>query len=222
MTKTALDQFWQLVVGAIALNPQAFQSIESLSLGNQAALFVLLLVGFSLAIGQGIVLFINRVKPIRFILSLIIAAVLFVASTGFWILSTWLVSHTLYNSDATWSTVFRTLGLAQAPQILGCFIALPYLGVPISVLLSLWTLLAFVIGFDVATGLSFWQSFGCAVLGWGVFQILQRTIGRPAAVVSRWLSNTAAGVNLVTSIQGLEQLVEQGPQARRKTNQTQK
>lgn len=222
MTETALAQFWQLVVGAIVLNPKAFQAIESLPLGNQAALLVLLLGGFSLAIGQGIVLFINRVKPVRFVLSLIIAAVLFVASTGFWILSTWLVSHTLYHSDATWSTVFRTLGLAQAPQLLGCLIALPYLGIPVSVLLSLWTLLAFVIGLDVATSLSFWQAFGCAVLGWFVFQILQRTIGRPAAVISRWLSNTAAGVNLVTSIQGLEQLVEQGPQARKKMNRRQR
>jgi len=59
--------------------------------------------------------------------------------------------------------------------MLSFFIALPYLGVPISVLLSVWVL-AFLTGLKVALGLE-WRAFWCSALGWAVFQVMQRTIG---------------------------------------------
>jgi hypothetical protein len=210
MPETAIDRFWELVFGAIHLNPQVFLLIQTLPLGRRAALIILLIAGFSQAIGQATVLFINRVRPVRFVLSLVISSVLFVVSTGFWIGSTWLVSHFLFGSRTSLEMVFRTLGLAQAPLILSIFVALPYLGSPIYALLSLWTLLGLVVGLDVLVGLSPWQAFLCGSLGWVVFQSLQRTIGRPATLVGRWLTNTAAGIKLVTNVQDLEKLIETG------------
>lgn len=37
----------------------------------------------------------------------------------------------------------------------------------------------------------------CVVLGWAVFQVLERTIGKPLETIGRWLANMAAGVQLV-------------------------
>lgn len=210
MPETAIQRFWELVFAAIHLNPAAFQLIQTLPLGRRAAFLVLLIAGFSQAIGQATVLFINRVRPVRFVLSLVISSVLFAVSTGFWIGSTWLVSHFLFGSRASLETVFRILGLAQAPLIFSFFVALPYLGSPIYALLSLWTLLGLVVGLDVLVGLSPWQAFFCGALGWIVFQALQRTIGRPATLAGRWLTNTAAGMQLVTNVQELEKLIETG------------
>ncbi|WP_026735126.1 YIP1 family protein [Fischerella sp. PCC 9605] len=212
MTETALDRFWELIFGAIALNPKAFELIQTLPQSNRVALYTLLLAGFSQAIGQAIVLFVNRVKPIRFILSLLIASVLFAFSIGFWGLSTWLVSRILFDDNVSFGSVWSAMGLAYAPLIFSFFIALPYLGVPILVLLSIWTLLAFVIGLRVALDLSAWQAFWCVALGWVIFQILERTIGRPIAAIGKWLSNKAAGTQLVTDMRGLEQLLQTGPQ----------
>lgn len=210
--ETALDRFWELITGAIALNPETFQIMESLPLGNQLAFSILLLAGLSQGIGQAIVLFINRVKPLRFILSLVIGSILFVASYFFWVVSIWSVSHLLFNLQVPFGVAFRTLGLAAAPLLLGFFIALPYLGVPIQFLLSLWNLLAFDVGFSIVTSLNQWEAFWCGILGWLVFQILQRTIGKPVAIFGHWLSNTVAGANLVTDIGGLEELVQAGLQ----------
>lgn len=207
---TALDQFWQLVQGAMTLNPEAFRLIETLPKGTQVAIYVLLLAGFSQAIAQGVVLFINRVKPIRFVLSLGVAAILFVISAAFWVLSIWVVSHGFYRADTSFLTVFRVLGLAYAPLLWSFLVAMPYLGVPIGVVLSIWSLLSFVRGFDVVTGLGRWSALWCAILGWIVFQILQRTIGRQAKTFGEWLSNSVAGKPLVRSIQGLEQTVQSG------------
>ncbi|MGE5656931.1 MAG: hypothetical protein ACM37W_09970 [Actinomycetota bacterium] len=208
----ASTDFWKLVLGAIALNPQAFAVMADLPQANQVAINVLLLAGFSQAIGQSIILFINRVKPLRFVLSVVLSAILFVFSYGFWIWSTWLVSRAVFHETVGYSVVYRMVGLATAPQIFSFAIAMPYFGVPIQVLLSLWTLLAFVRGFNIATGFGLWEVFGCSLLGWLVLQILQRTIGRPIATLGAWLSNTAAGINLVTDLRGLETLLETGLQ----------
>lgn len=217
---TALSRFWELVQGATALNPEAFRLIETLPKGTKVAVYVLLLVGLSQAIAQGIVLFLNRVKPIRFVLSLGIAAILFVVSTAFWVLSVWIVSHVLYGTDTAFLTVFRVLGLAYAPLLWSFLIAMPYLGVPVEVVLSIWSLLSFVRGFDFVTGLGRWQALWCALLGWIVFQIMQRTIGRPATAFGKWLSNLTAGKPLVTNMQRLEQVIQSGftsePAAQRK------
>jgi hypothetical protein len=207
---TALDRFWQLVQEATALNPEAFHLIETLPRGTQVAIIVLLLAGLSQAIGQGIVLFVNRVKPLRFVLSLVIAAILFVFSTAFWILSIWGVSHALYGVDTAFMTVFRVMGLAYAPLLWSFLVALPYLGVPVSVMLSIWSLLSFVRGFNFVTDLDRWQVLWCAILGWIVFQIMQRTIGRPAAALGQWVSDSVAGATLVTNMQGVEQMIQAG------------
>jgi hypothetical protein len=209
MAETAFTHFGQLVSQAIALKPESFQFIQTLPMGTRAALTVAIIAGFSQAIGQGIVLFANRVKPFRFVLSLLIAAVLFAFGYIFWALSSWIVSVLLFGESIdSLLSIVRTLGLSYAPLTWSFLVALPYLGVPISTFLSVWSFLAFVIGLKVTLGFGLWQAFWCGALGWAVFEILQRTIGRPFAGIGRWLANTAAGVNLVTNLRDLEQVVD--------------
>jgi hypothetical protein len=43
-----------------------------------------------------------------------------------------------------------------------------------------------------------------------VFQIMQRTIGRPAEALGQWIADSVAGTTLVTNIQGLEQIIQSG------------
>ncbi len=196
----------------MAFNAESFQVMADLPNANQIAIQVLLLVGFSQAVGQGLILFVNRVKPTRFVLSLCLGAILFVFSYGFWIGSTFLVSRFLFKQALDFQEVYYTVGLATAPQLLSFLIALPYLGVPIQVILALWALLVFVQGFSVSTGFGLWQSFICGLLGWVFLRILQRTVGRPIGALGKWLSNTTAGTHLVTDLQGIETLLETGLQ----------
>lgn len=209
MADTAIAHFDQLISGALSLNPEAFQQIQTLPRGSQAALAIALMAGFSQAIGQIIVLFVNRVRPLRFVLSLLLSTLLFVFSYAFWALSTWLAEILLFRSGVTAIAIFRILGLSYAPLLFSFLVAIPYLGVPISTVLSIWSLLAFLVGLKVALGLGIWQAFLCGAVGWSVFEGLQRTIGRPFSRLGRWLANRAAGVSLVTSLGELEQVVGQ-------------
>lgn len=206
----ASTEFWALVKGAMLFNPESFQAMADLPNANQIAIQVLLLAGFSQSVGQGLILFVNRVKPIRFLLSLCLGAVLFVFSYGFWIVSTLLVSQVIFQQSLDLRLVYHTVGLATAPQLLSFLIALPYFGVPIQIFLALWALLVFVQGFSVSTGLGLWPAFVSGLLGWIFLQILQRTLGRPVRALGTWLSNTAAGTPLVTDLQGIETLLETG------------
>jgi hypothetical protein len=222
MSAIVLDKLWEVVIAAITLNPEAFRAMEKLPQGNTIAFILLLLVGLSNALAQAIVLFVNRVSRVRFVICLLISALLFAFSYLFWILSVWAVSHLLFRVDVSFGVVYRTLGLATAPLLLSFFIALPYLGVPVQVLLSLWNLLAFVRGFSISAGLTLWQVFWCGIIGWFVLQVAQRSIGKPVATFGKWLSNTAAGTYLVTDLRQLEETLQTGFGINKRTRKSQR
>ena len=211
MTLMALwHEFLLLVRDALLLRLDVIQAVANSANGAVIALLVLLLAGFSQAVGQSVVLFINRVRPLRFVLSLGAASVLFVFSYLFWVLSLWLVSELVFRADFGFGAIAQGLALCYAPQMLGFLVALPYFGVPISVLLSLWTFLAILLGLEMTASLNLWEALACSSLGWGMLQVLQRTVGKPLAMLSRQLRNTLAGTSLVTNPQALEELVMAG------------
>ncbi|OCR00483.1 hypothetical protein BCD67_25960 [Oscillatoriales cyanobacterium USR001] len=214
MTMTAIDKFWELMLGVLSLNSEAFNLIQTLPQGEKAALYTVILAGFSQALGQSIVLSINKVKPLRFILSLVIATSLFTFGYIFWATTTWLIGQILFSKSipylampAAGVAIATTLGLAYAPLAFSFFVALPYLGVPISILLSIWSLLAFVIGLKVILGISISSAFWCGILGWIINEILERSIGRPVAAIGSWLANTFPAAKLVTNLKDLEKFL---------------
>lgn len=198
MNETALDRFWELLGWVLALKSEAFEQINTLPHGSTVALLVVLAASLSQVVAQSIILFINRVKPVRFVFSLLIAAVVFAFGYIFLILSTWLISFAPFTVKAPFGVVARTLGFSYAPLIFSLFGAMPYFGEPLLSLLSLWHLLAMVVGFAAASNTSVWQAFGTVALGWVTLWVLQRTIGKPFAQFGRWVVSQVAGVELVT------------------------
>jgi predicted Abi (CAAX) family protease len=193
-----LDRFWEAIGYVFALNSEAFRIATTIPSGLKLALVVVVVAGLSQEIGQIVVLFLNRIKPVRFVFSLLINALLF--AFGFLALvgSTWLITLAPWTEQVSFTDLVIVLGLAYAPLLFAFLGALPYLGVPILSLLSIWHLLAMVVGFGAITNLSVSQAFGYVVFGWVVLQILQNTLGRPLASLGRRIADIAAGVTLVT------------------------
>lgn len=208
-----LDRFWEILGWVFALNGEAFRTIVNLSNGLTLVIIIVLLAGFSQTIAHSIILFVNRVKPGRFAFSLLLNMVLFAAGFFFLVLSTWLSTLMPWSIKISFLTLVKVLGLSYAPLFFSLFGALPYLGVPILSVLSLWHLLAMVVGFASVTGLKLGLAFGYVAVGWIVLQILQRTIGQPIANLGRWLSNQVAGVNLATSQEELLNVLDNPIQA---------
>lgn len=204
----------EVIGGALAIDPDAFRQLQSASGAGRLGVGVALLAGLSQGIGQAFILFVNRVRPLRFALSLLLEAVLFALGFLVWAGSTWLVARFWFGIDVPVQAVVRALGLAHAPQLFAFLGALPYLGVPLLTLLSLWTAVAFVVGMVAATGLGVWQAFGALVVGWLGMHALQRTAGQPVMNLAGWLLDRVAGVALVTDRPRLQALLQSGRQDR--------
>jgi hypothetical protein len=209
-TDTAINQFWSLVSGVFCLNAETFKSINNFPLSLIASIAVVFLAGLSQTFGQSVMLFINRVRPLRFFLSIAIAAVLFVFNYNFWIVSTWLVAQWLFSVNLPLVEVIQTLGFSYAPLLLGFLMVIPYFGMPILVVLSIWTLLAIATGLETISNLNIWSAFGCCLGGWLVLQLSQRVVGKAIARITSRLVDWVAGVELITEPDYLEQMLYNG------------
>ena len=207
---TALGNFWSLVAGVLLLDSATFSRINNLPLSLIASILIVLLAGLSQTLGQSVMLFINRVRPVRFILSLAIAAVLFVFNYNFWVFSTWLVTKWFFNVDVSLLSVIKTLGFSYAPLLLGFLMIIPYFGMPILVVLSIWTLIAIASGLGAISNLSIWEAFECCLGGWLVLQLSQRVFGKAIAQITNKIIDWVAGIDLITEPDYLEQMLYTG------------
>jgi hypothetical protein len=199
--------FSEVIPGALALDPASFRSLRA---RPGLGLPLVLAAGLSREIAQGFILFINRVTPLRFLLTLLVQTLLFAVGFLVWALSTALVAQLVFRNPVPLTLVVRALALAYAPQLLSFLGVLPYLGVPLLSLLSLWTAIAFVVGLHAVTGLGSWSAFSCLVGGWLVSQLLERTAGQPVIALGQQLLDRAAGVAVVSDWPRLQALLRAG------------
>jgi len=212
MTTLPLDSIWDVLGGILSLNPEAFRAIRQFSDSDADTITFLIVfsAGFSQAVAQSIILFANRVKPLRFFISLLLAALLFVVGYLFWSLSIWVTGLLVLRNPIPWQTVTDVLAFGYLPLTFSFFGALPYLGVPILRVLSVWNLLAVVVGFATLAQLTAREAIWHVGLGWLVLLMLQQTVGQPIVNLGRWLTNKVAGVKLVVNRRQLEALINQG------------
>jgi hypothetical protein len=197
---------WQLIGQTLALNQTAFRTIQNLPNGFVIALSVVFLASLSEAIGQSIVLLANRVKPRRFVLSLLLSASIQVVGLLFWTLSTWLVGTQFFGASVRPGEVARVVALGYSPYLFSFFTLVPFFGSLINALLSLWRLSAVILAVNVVLDLNIRQAVLCSALGWLLLQVLKSTIGRPIIGLTRVLKRYVAGVELTKLKVLLEQL----------------
>lgn len=183
-----------LVLGALALDPEAFRSLlASHAPRHRFGFAVVVLAGMSLALGQSVALFAERVSPRRFLATLVVQALLFGGSFLAWAVSAWAVARLAFGAARPLGDVVAAVGLAHAPQLFGAFVLTPYLGTPLQTVLSVWTLLAVLIATAVTFGLAIGQAVLAAAGGWLLSLLLQRTIGAPIVRAGRRLRAWVAG-----------------------------
>jgi predicted Abi (CAAX) family protease len=197
MPPTLTDRAWEILSKVFVLNGEAFQTAAALPKGFTLAIVVVLLAGLSLAVGQSIILFLNRVQPIRFIFSLLISAFLYLFEFLVVVFSTWFICLFSRSVNLSLPTLVIVLGLSYAPLLFSFLGALPYFGVPLLRLLSIWHLLAMVVGFGAIANIGAGFAFGFVAFGWFFKEVLENTIGQPIARFSKRIVDRTAGVQLI-------------------------
>jgi hypothetical protein len=186
----------QTLAGVFALNGNAFVAGAAYHDGLVAVLIVLI-AGFSGAVGQSIVLFANRVKPGRFFFSLLVDAVLFTFGYAFLVLSTWVVCRLPGTPHFGFRTLAVAFGLSYAPLLFSFLGALPYLGSSLMRILRVWHLLAMVVGVAAIGRVDVFSAATYVLLGWFVMTFAQRSFGKPITNLGVKLLDAVAGVRVV-------------------------
>lgn len=149
--------------------------------GLVAAATLIFLAGLSEGVGaRSSILLINRIGPVGFVISLLVAALLFLLSAGVWISGVWLAATRLFGLPNALPDFFYALSVAYTPFLFSALGLLPLLGPLLRFLLRLWS---FAIGVFVLAplGLAFWQIGLCAVAGTLLTTLAGWLLGEPAA-----------------------------------------
>lgn len=181
-----LASLWCLIQGALAFDPAVFQTVQGNPAARSLTLFILLIAGISVELGQSVVLFLNKVRPGRFVISLVAGGIFFILSAFIWTGTIWLIATYGFHTQAPFADVFRTVSLGYAPAVFGVLILLPFLGNPIHRVLYVWTLLAIITGVMVTFQFSFWQALTCSLLGWIMIEVLTHFFDKPLHALDNW------------------------------------
>ena len=206
---SALRQIPQLISGVLRLDTETFSVLHGLPRASLLGWVIVLAVGVSEALGQSIMLFVNKVKPAQFVKALLAVGFSYSLSLILWLLSTWAIANLLFDAGLSWRTLARTLAFACTPLIFSFLAAMPYFGVAALFAIGFWSLLAMTTGLEAITDLWTQQALFSVVLGYLVFQLLRRTIGRPVVAFTKQLETRATGVELKRDIRDLYALTRE-------------
>lgn len=208
-----LGEAFNLIGDALLLRPDFAHAVVDMPGAGQVAVTVVILAGLSEAFGESVVLFLNRVSPRRFLLSLLISAIIFAATYFFLAATIAAVARLGFGAEVAFGVTASVVALAQAPRLFGFLVFLPYFGLAISILLWIWSLLATTRGVAEVFDLTTFQTALTMMIGGLLFLTLQRTVGRPLLALARVARRRVAGVELITDRQLLRRLVDGGPDA---------
>ena len=201
-----LTLFHDAVSRALALDGSVYTAVQANAQGAWVALVVMLLAGLSEAAAQSLVLFINKVRPFRFLLSLAITVVRHLAGYLLWSFIVWLIGVYIFGRSVPLLAVTSAVGLAYAPRLFSFFTLIPFFGIGIGLLLSLWSMLVIVVAIQFGLSLELWQAVAASGMGWLALQVWQRTLGIPIHAFDRRIKNRAAGVPLKLTLKDIGSL----------------
>ena len=154
------------IIGALRLDPHTFEEVEADSSATKQAVLVVVIVAIASGIGGlggGFT-------------GLIIGVVSAIVQWALWAFITFVVGTTIFKTPEThanWGQLARTTGFAQAPGLLKILGFIPFLGVVIIFIASVWQLVAMVIAVRHALDYtSTWRAVGVVLVGAVIIAIL--------------------------------------------------
>ncbi len=191
---------------ALRLDESVFLVQQPSSNALWVALVIVCLAAISEAVGQSIVLFLNRLRPLRFVFALSLVASSHVVGYFLWAGCVWLAGRFVFGQEESFWQIASVVGLAYAPQLLAFFVLIPYFGNPIGVALWLWSMMAVVVAIRVGMGIETWQAAAVGALSWLLLQGWRRSLGRPIYALGRGVQRRAAGAPLDVSLNDVRRL----------------
>ena len=148
-------------------------------------------------------LFVNRVRRSRFIISLITNGIVFLISYFVWGLTVLIVARLLFSVETPTSQFVRMVGLSTAPLVFGFLVLIPWMGPFIGRLLNVWSLIILIVIIEYEFKIGFWPAVLCVGLGWLASLALSNTIGRPVVALRNKVFQMVSGSKLDSTAEDL-------------------
>lgn len=187
---------WGGITHALRLDPGVFAFVEEYPQSAWVVAGIVFLAGASTLLGHSAVLFINRVRKSRFVISLITNGLIFVVSYIVWGLIVWTIGRILFNLDPPWGQFVRMVGLSTAPLVFGFLVLIPWMGPFVGKVLNVWSMLILIAIVEHQFKIGFWGAVICVGLGWLASLALTNTIGRPVAALRNKVFQKVSGSKL--------------------------
>ena len=196
---SGLGELWQVIWQSLTLDWDLWRDLvaDPDAVRFRFAVLIVVLAGLSEAASQSVVLFLNQVRPHRFVASLLINAVLFTFGYVFYVLSINLAARVFYGAPRPTELTFTSIALTYAPLILSFLTLIPYFGRGVRFALSAYHVLALLIAVSVTFALGPPAPVVCVAAGWTLLTLLGGTVGRPITALARLVRNRFAGKQLL-------------------------
>lgn len=191
------------IFNTLRLNPQVFDVVEQYPQSGWVVAGVVFLAGASTLLGESAVLFVNRVRRSRFIISLITNGIVFLISYFVWGLTVLIVARLLFSVETPTSQFVRMVGLSTAPLVFGFLVLIPWMGPFIGRLLNVWSLIILIVIIEYEFKIGFWPAVLCVGLGWLASLALSNTIGRPVVALRNKVFQMVSGSKLDSTAEDL-------------------
>jgi hypothetical protein len=177
---------WRAIQLGLELEPEVVEIAQNSPNAGWIAVGVVMAAGVSLLLGQSVILFLNQVKPARFVVSLVSNGIVLVMGWVFWSASVWVIGRRLFGAEPPFDLLLILIGLSYAPLVFGFLILMPYLGPFIHRLLYVWSFLISLRAVSLLFQVGFWPALLCVGSGWLLLMLLTATIGRPIVALRNW------------------------------------
>jgi len=187
---------WGAITHALRLDPGVFAFVEQYPQSAWLVAGIVFLAGASVLLGQSAVLFINRVRKSRFLISLITNGLIFLISYIVWGLIIWLVGRILFSVDPPWGQFVRIVGLSTAPLVFGFLVLIPWMGPFVGKVLNIWSMLILIAIVEHQFQIGFFGAVICVGIGWLAVLALTNTLGKPITALRNKVFQMVSGSKL--------------------------
>ena len=178
-----MTSVWLVIWGVLTGDESVAEWFRVHPLNLEISMTVAALAGASTLLGDSVVLFLNRVRGWRFVITMLLNAFGFVLLYALQALVIAVVGPLVVGNSPGLTAVTRGVMLATAPLVFGFFVLIPYLGPAIARVLQAWGLLVLWLVVDVLFQTDLWTALLVTGIGWAVMQLLSWSLSRPVAWV---------------------------------------
>lgn len=170
---------WKLTTSlreALTLDAHFYEDAPNTRKTRRVAKTIVILAAISYALGNAFILLINRVGITTFVFALILNVVSVILGYYFWTFTIWKIGDRFKHHHASYQELLVPIGFAYAPQVFNFLTLIPLLGIPIQLVLAVWSLLAVIVAVRQGLDISNVKAAIICLIGWPLIQFAVSSI----------------------------------------------